>query len=75
MLYYLCVKYSSPKVLLLTLFCSYSEVVGVASMTEMTAKLSNASVNGSDPISKVMFKKVETVRNQYPCMISVLSPE
>ena len=44
-------------------------------MTEMTSKLSNASVNGSDPISKVMFKKVETVRNQYPCMISVLSPE
>ena len=67
MFYYLCtcMKHSSPKVLLLTLFCSYSEVIGVTSMNEMTSKLSNASVNGSDPISKVMIKKVETVRINY----------
>lgn len=45
----------------LTSFVFYRDAVGVISMIDMTKKMSTAAIHGTDPVSKVMIKKFETV--------------
>ncbi len=48
-------------VLTIALLLCFRELSGVVTMSDLTYKLSNASIDGSEPVSRAMMKKVEMV--------------